>query len=278
MKIINLSNNLKLPFHVFFIVIVCLLTACDMLENNPYDVHITGEKHLTAKNISRIEDITYLQTSIKFAMISDTQKFYDETVDVVSALNARNDIDFVVHGGDLTDFGATKEFLWQRDILVKLNVPYVCVIGNHDCLATGVETYESLYGALNFAFTAGDVRFICLNTNALEFDYSKPVPDFNFIKDEIRNMPENVTKSVVLMHAGPGSDQFDNDKANEFHELITQLPNLQFCLYGHAHQLASDDLFDDGVIYYQCPNIQKRTYLVFTINANGTYTYEVEKF
>lgn len=26
-------------------------------------------------------------------------------------------IDFVIHGGDMSDFGVTKEFLWQRDIM-----------------------------------------------------------------------------------------------------------------------------------------------------------------
>lgn len=35
-----------------------------------------------------------------------------------------------------------------------------------------MEAYRAVFGPLNYAFTAGDVRFLCLNTNALEFDYS----------------------------------------------------------------------------------------------------------
>ena len=42
-------------------------------------------------------------------MISDTQRWYNSTEDVVKALNARGDIDFVIHGGDQSDFGVTKE-------------------------------------------------------------------------------------------------------------------------------------------------------------------------
>ena len=38
-------------------------------------------------------------------MISDTQRWYNSTEDVVKALNARGDIDFVIHGGDQSDFG-----------------------------------------------------------------------------------------------------------------------------------------------------------------------------
>ena len=34
----------------------------------------------------------------------------------------------------MSDFGVTDEFLWQRDIMNKLRVPYVALIGNHDCL------------------------------------------------------------------------------------------------------------------------------------------------
>jgi len=249
-----------------------------MLESNPYDVNITGEKHLTSKNIALIEAETSGKKVIKFAMISDSQRFYDETVDAVKSINGRSDIDFVVHGGDLTEYGATKEFLWQRDILARLKVPYVCVIGNHDCIATGVEAYKSLFGPLNFTFVAGNVKFVCLNTNALEFDHSESVPDFGFMRDEAKQYPSDVTKTVVLMHAGPYSEQFDNNVAFVFHSIIKNMPGLQFCLYGHGHNVSVDDMFDDGVIYYQCPATKKRAYLLFTINDNNTYDYEVVDF
>lgn len=259
------------------LLLAVLLWGCDMIESNPYDVRITGEKQLTYKNIELIEEATAGKSTIRFAMISDTQRFYDETVDAVNAINARDDIDFVLHGGDLTEYGATNEFLWQRDILERLQMPYVCVIGNHDCIATGIEAYQSLFGPLNFSFTAGDVRFVCLNTNSLEFDYSESVPDLGYIKNEIASMAPRVKKSVVLMHSRPYSEQFSNNVAQEFHQLLTRLPGLQFCVYGHGHNVTVDDLFGDGVIYYQCASAKKRTYLVFTIYENG-YNYEVVEF
>ena len=254
-----------------------MLYGCDMIESNPYDVHITGEKQLTYKNIELIERATAGKSIIRFAVISDSQRFYDETRDAVNAINARGDIDFVLHGGDLTEYGATKEFLWQRDILDKLSMPYVCVIGNHDCIATGIEAYKSLFGPLNFSFTAGDVRFVCLNTNSLEFDYSEAVPDLGYIKNEIATMDAGVRKSVVLMHASPYSEQFSNNLAQEFHQLLTRLRGLQFCVYGHGHNVTVDEFFNDGVIYYQCAATKKRSYLVFTIHDNG-YDYEVVEF
>ena len=40
----------------------------------------------------------------------------------------------------------TDEFLWQRDIMNKLKIPYVVLLGNHDCLGTGEETYRAIFG------------------------------------------------------------------------------------------------------------------------------------
>lgn len=254
------------------------LTACDMIESHPYDVNVTGEKHLTDRNTALIEAALEGKTSFTFAMISDTQRGYDETADAVRAINRRGDIDFVVHGGDFTEYGATREFEWARDILGRLKMPYVSVIGNHDCIATGIEAYETIFGDQDYAFTAGDVRFICLNTNALEFNYSVAIPDFGFLKNELAALPPSVTRTIVLMHAGPFSDQFNNNTAHEFHERLKSFPRLQFCLYGHGHHIEAIDMFDDGVIYYECANIKKRSFLVFNIREDGDYDYEVVEF
>lgn len=119
---------------LFFVLLALCFSGCDMLETHPYDVHITGERELTNKNIQLIENKMQGKKTIRFAMISDTQRWYNSTEDVVKALNARGDIDFVIHGGDQSDFGVTKEFIWMRDIFNKFQMPYVCLLGNHDCL------------------------------------------------------------------------------------------------------------------------------------------------
>lgn len=270
----KMTNRLLL----FTLLTVCL-SACDMFESHPYDVHISGETGLTEKNINLIEEQLQGKKTFRFAMISDTQRRYDETVDAVNAINARGDIEFVVHGGDQSDFGATKEFMWMRDIFNDFDMPYVCVIGNHDCLGTGEDSYTTIYGDKNFAFTAGNVRFICLNTNALEYDYSEPVPDFDFMESELENLPAEVEKTIFVMHVRPGEEVvFNNNVDDIFEYYINRFPGVQFCLYGHEHQLTVDDLFGDGVLYYQCPSIEKRIYLVFTINEDGTYDYEPVEF
>ena len=134
-----------------------LLSGCGMIDYHPYDVRISGETEVNAHNIERIEANCQGKTTIRFVTMGDSQRWYDETEDFVKEINKRNDIDFVIHGGDMSDFGLTKEFLWQRDIMNGLNVPYVTLIGNHDCLGTGAETYKAVFGPTNFSFIAGSV-------------------------------------------------------------------------------------------------------------------------
>lgn len=158
------------------IFLCCLLVAgCDLIDYHPYDVDIKGERDINAKNIQKIEAKCLGKSTIRFIAMGDSQRWYDETVDFVNAVNKRDDIDFVVHGGDFSDFGLTDEFLWQRDIMNKLKVPYVGLIGNHDCLGTGEDAFRQIFGDTNFSFIAGGVKFVCLNTNAMEYDYSEPI-------------------------------------------------------------------------------------------------------
>jgi hypothetical protein len=83
--------------------IIILLTGCDVFEFHPYDGRVSGETNVNARNIEKIEKNCREKASIRFALISDTQRWYDETADFVSRINKHDDIDFVVHAGDISD-------------------------------------------------------------------------------------------------------------------------------------------------------------------------------
>lgn len=262
-----------------YIFTLCLLlTACDLIDYHPYDTRVSGKHNINAQNVSRIEQTCKGKSEIKFAVISDTQRWYDETNAAIKSINTRNDVDFVIHCGDLSDFGVTKEFTLQRDLLEKLNIPYVVIIGNHDCLGTGADTYRYVFGATNFSFNAGNVHFVCINTNAFEYDYSTAVPDFTFLRTDRETLPPTITHSVAVMHAMPHSDQFNNNVADVFETELLKYPLLQFCLCGHGHSRQVDDIFNDGMLYYECGAAKSREYLLFTIKKEGGYTYEVVKY
>lgn len=253
---------------------VLLAGSCELIDYHPYDADFRGRRNINAENIARIERECAGRDSICFAVISDTQRWYDETSKAVRSINARGDVDFVIHCGDLTDFSATLEFEQMRDELEKFRMPYVCLIGNHDCLASGTEVFHAMFGVPNFSFTAGDTHFICLDTNALEHDYSVPIPDFTFLRNDRSALSPEVRRTVAAMHAAPGTDQFNNNVSELFHDVLRNYPALQFCVSGHLHSENIYEPLSDGIVYYQCGAAKHRRYLVFTLTSKGDYRYE----
>lgn len=255
-----------------------LLLSCDKFESHPYDVDISGEQHVNAKNITIIENRCLNKDTLHFAVISDTQSWMDETNDEVKSINSHADVDFVIHCGDVSDYGITKEFMWQRDIFNKLKVPYVVIIGNHDCLGNGEDAFIHIFGKMNYSFIAGRVKFVCLNTNALEFDYSSSVPDFDFIKQEVVRDSADFDRTVFCMHARPLCEQFNNNAADAFENYyIRRYPDVLFCINGHDHHQEILNIFDDGLLYYGCDCAKNRNYYIFTITPNG-YSYELVNY
>jgi len=260
-----------------FLLAVTLLGSCDLIEYHPYDLESKNQpSNLNQTNIKLIEKINDDSDTVRFVFMGDTQRFYDETTDFVNAVNKRNDIDFVIHGGDITDFGMSKEYVWIHDIMKKLRVPYVALIGNHDVVGHGKDVYQKIYGDFNFSFQFRKTRFICLNTNALEFDYSIPVPDFDFMMSFL-NDSSDIERTIVVMHSPPYDDQFNNNSALMFNYLVEQYKGLAFCIHAHRHSLSENDYFKNGITYYGCDDIAGRSYLLFTLIGNS-YTYQVVKF
>jgi len=267
------------------------MTCCDNFESSPYGAKIKGKRNTNASSIGSLDNAA-LTLPLRFAFITDTHDATRETKRAIELIRSRGDIDFIIHGGDLTDFGLPKEFMWCRDAMGESGLPFVTVIGNHDCLGNGEDNYEWIFGTKNYSFTVAGVHFVCLNTVALEYDYSEPVPDLNFLADDAAEMarineehPDSVTHTVVVMHSRPFDEQFNNNVAMPFLYYLQRYPGMEadgddgcyscaFCLCGHNHRFQVSDLYDAGLLFYQGDNIAKRSFMIFTITADG---YEMER-
>ncbi len=284
------------------VALACMMQGCDNFEYHPYASNIHGNIDVNRQNIARISS-TVKSLPMKFVFLTDTQTSYDELDEAIGVIKRRGDIDFIIHGGDQTDFGLPKEFMWCRDLLEKSGIPFFAVIGNHDCLGNGDYTFEYVYGAKNYSFNVAGVHFLCLNTNALEYDYSEPVPDLDFIENDAAEVaslnasqPGSVTHTVVVMHACPYDEQFNNNVAKPFRNYLRYFPGISdgdetlevsagvpektfksykrgFCINGHNHRLSINNIYNDDLLFYQCPNMAKRCFFVFEIDADG---YEME--
>lgn len=259
-------------------VAACVLMACDSaFQYHPYDVRFDGEKDINSNNMAKIEAECRNLDSLCVAFISDTHHDYADLCDMIADINKRDCVDFIIHLGDLTDTGTIKEYKWARQYLTRFNKPYVALIGNHDFLGTGNEIYKEMFGKPDFYFIAGRVKFLCINTNATEYNFIADVPDFDYLENAVTADSALFDRTVVCMHARPYSDQFNNNVAKPFEYYVNQLPGLLFCVNGHDHNMRFDDLFDDGVMYYGLTCTSDRKYVIFNINKEG-YRYEVIDF
>ena len=250
-----------------------LLTGCDLMKYHPYVGDFDGERHLTQKNLKRLNDLE-LGPEFHFAFISDTHGWYSELKEEVASLNRRGDIDFVVHCGDLTDTGTSKEYEWSRDILEGISCPWVALIGNHDFLGTGDQAYEVMYGKMDFSFIAGRLKIVCLNTNATEYDYLAAVPNFDFMETEVTADSDRFDRTVLVMHAPPYSDQFNNNVCKAFRRYLDLFPGLLCCVYGHNHNDTVSDIYQDGLLFYGIDCAEHCNYRIMNITPDG---YEMEQ-
>lgn len=264
----------KETFLLFFAALS--LVGCDKgpFDVHPYDTNYDGGRDLNEKNISIIESRFLDRDTLRVAFISDTHLWHKEFKAEVESINSNDSIDFVVHCGDFTDTGTTREYEWGWDIISKLNKPYVVLIGNHDFLGTGDEVWKTAFGKqLDFSFIAGRVKFLCLNTNATEYDYLAAVPNFDYMEEQITADSADFDRTVVVMHAAPGSEQFNNNVRKMFNYMIHLYPGIQCCIYGHDHHNEASQLFGDGLMWYEVDAATHRNYDLFTFTPNG-YSYE----
>jgi len=113
----------------------------------------------------------YAQEKVKFAFITDNHysegsASVSDLKSVVDDINTQNDIDFVILGGDITDFGSDEEIASVKKILNKLTPQYWVLAGNHDAKwsESGCNTFKTVFGYENFEFHKGGWRFLGCNS------------------------------------------------------------------------------------------------------------------
>ena len=152
-----------------FAALVTILSSCEgLFEYHPNEIRLkNNEKNITAQNLDKIKKQQPGDT-LRLLVMGDSQRFYDATNSFIKKANEFQNIDFVVHQGDISDFGITQEFKWIHAIMKNLKWPYLTVIGNHDLLANGREVYKQMYGEFNYSFEYGHTKFIFIDTNGRE--------------------------------------------------------------------------------------------------------------
>lgn len=63
---------------ISFLIPLCLLSACELIDYHPYDGRLDTDSDINRKNIDRIKSICEQKDTIRFVMMGDTNRTYDE--------------------------------------------------------------------------------------------------------------------------------------------------------------------------------------------------------
>jgi predicted phosphodiesterase len=255
--------------YILFAVAILLFSSCEkVFDYSPYVIDFDEDNSdVNSRSIAKIAKQNNSDNVITIAFTGDSHRSFDELDDFVSSVNNLNretQIDFVVHVGDLADFGLPKQYLWSNEYLLKLEVPYIAVIGNHDLVSNGGDAYQQMFGVYNFSFVYDSVKFIVINTNSLEFENNGKVPDINWLRAQLK--PDGAFgKAVVLFHVAPMHGEFDPNLIDDFSDALSENQNVLFVAHGHMHDFSVTVPYADSIPYVNVYSVEHKKYNVIRI-------------
>jgi 3',5'-cyclic AMP phosphodiesterase CpdA len=253
--------------NILLIALASVATGCELLKYSPHQDDLASEaSQVNKKNIARIST-TPPGDTVRFAFVSDTQNHYDDSQRFVRDVNSRDDIDFVVHGGDITHFGVIQEYEWMHDIFSELAVPYLAVIGNHDILANGGDLYDAVYGKRNFSFVYARTKYVFVDTNSRQYGFPGDVPDLEWLRDRIAPA-DDFDRAIVIAHAPPNHAEFDKELAEPFGTALEASTTVELALFGHEHKYSVKKPYGD-VTYLVTPSVEKHQYIMVSVSEDG---------
>ncbi|PWJ34149.1 metallophosphoesterase family protein [Sediminitomix flava] len=267
----------------FSYIFTFLLGSCGLFEYTPYDINLEeDEKDSNRKNIERLAKYE-LQTNgsdgvVKFAFIADNQNYFAELEKGIEDVNEQDSIDFILNGGDFTEFGLPSEYEASFSIYERAQSPFMTVIGNHDYLGVGQPMFKEMYGAFNESFIFRRVKFILLDTNSLENQFNGKVPDVAWLSKEM-SPSEDFDQIVIICHVGifPEENALDQNLYPELDKLISETPSVLAVIHGHSHNyIVRYPYSNESVPSIQVNAMLNNEYTIFWIE-DGQIKWERKK-
>jgi len=253
---------------LFSLAISIALAGCNGTEFSPNQkFNGSTATDVNAKEISALPSKP-AGSAIRIAVSGDTQRMYKESQIFVDHINSRNDIDFVVLNGDVSDFGLLLEFDGIYKIYSGLKVPFITVIGNHDQVANGYEIFLRMFGKPDFTFNYAGIKFVCHDSNSREHNFDGYNPDLNWLRNNLK-LDEGTDHIVALSHVPPTDADFDQTLRADYEHLFNKTPGMLASI--HSHQHAPDIIYrkdDTGIPFIITNAIVNRAYTMIDI-SNG---------
>jgi 3',5'-cyclic AMP phosphodiesterase CpdA len=246
------------------------VAAAGCLEYSPHQLPTDeDERDLNRKAVERI--LSRPVAGLRFAVVGDTQRSFDETERAVEAINRRDDVQFVVQVGDFTNVGLWLEFRLMNEIFSRLRVPYLVVMGNHDLFGNGRAIYEAMFGPTDFAFTHGRVRFVLFDS-VIADDGS--APDVAWVAAQLAPSAGH-DRALTFSHVAPGEVGFDPALTAPLLEAMVG-GGVDLSMHGHLHRYRPFER--GGVRMVIADSVDHLSYLVVSQRADGGFDFEKVDF
>lgn len=239
------------------------MISCDMVEYSPNQKFDRDSPHnLNLTNLDKLLNVNDDDDSVTIAFIGDSQRFYNEVELFVSKVNEQDDVDFVLLAGDISDFGLLQELEWVNESLKKLKVPYFAVVGNHDVVGNGHNTFEYFFGPLNFSFQYKGYKFVMHNTNGREYK-TENVPDLDWLAKEFND--PTAAHIIGVSHVPPYDGDFNENLEQAYSELVRNQDKFRLSLHGHQHRHTDWYPYEDGKRYITSHYFEERQFIKLTL-------------
>jgi hypothetical protein len=165
--------------------------------------------------------VTEVRSPLSFVIAGDSGAWPDPTADAIFAQLLRQIADlrpapvFFANLGDFAGPGTEERHRRYLELVAGLDLPNVCLIGNHDLEdPRGREAYSRIHGPRNFEFAYGGTRFVAIDGasgHVGELGDTTPSDTAGPSREALRFLDETLTSAgepnrVVLLHAPPHLD------------------------------------------------------------------------
>lgn len=172
-------------------------------------------------------------TAFKFAVFGDSQGRNSILGKVIEGVNTE-DIDFVVHLGDMVPSGKQSEYDAFFETMAQLKCPYYAVPGNHDTRGDGPNIYMQHFGPMEYCFDYMGHRFVFVNSSEAVLTDSQ--------LDWLETVLGEGVPGLIFMHVpalDPRGDDHafvDQESASRFIDLATTPESRVRAVFsGHIH-------------------------------------------
>lgn len=188
--------------------------------------------------------------AFSFAVIGDTHGNRDGVFSrFLEKLDKDKSLAFVVHVGDLVNYGSDKEYQTYIATIKKHNLRFYQVQGNHDAYQDGWKRFQKYFGPSYYSFDYENSHFIILD-NAYRAHFTKA--QYNWLASDLKNTrQENI---FVFFHrptidsTGFYESEIQNNKwaAQKMMNLFNRY-RVKYVFCGHIHGFGKAER--EGVTY-----------------------------